>query len=63
MENTNQWTMNCVLFGAGLCRKLSQGQLKKEEAIAEIKNLTSALTDEEAAYLLRRLQILVYAGE
>jgi len=55
----NQWTMNCVLFGASLFKKLSQGQLKKEEAIAEIKNLSSSLTDETAAYTLKRIQDLV----
>ena len=54
-----QWTMNCVLFGAGLFKKLSQGQIKKEDAIAEIKNLSSDLTDAEVTYLLGRIQALV----
>lgn len=59
MPDSVQWTMNCVLFGAGLFKKLSQGQLKKEDAIAEVKNLSSELTDEFADYLLKRIQDLV----
>ncbi len=54
-----QWTMNCVLFGAELFKQLSQGQLKKEDAIVKIKSLSSALTDEDPPYLLQRIQDLV----
>ena len=56
---SNPWTMNCVLFGAELFKQLSQGQIKKEDAIAKIKGLSSELTDEETTYLLKRLQDLV----
>lgn len=55
----NQWTMNCVIFGAALFKKFSQGQITKEDAIAEIKNLTSSLGIDERAYLLKRIQDLV----
>ena len=55
----NQWTMNCVIFGAELFKQLSQGQIKKEDAMARVKNLSSSLTDEETAYLLKRIQDLV----
>ena len=55
----NQWTMNCVIFGADLFKQLSQGQLKKEEAIAKVKNLSSELTDDETVYLLKRIQNIV----
>jgi len=53
--------MNCVLFGARIFKQLSQGQLSKEEAIGEIRNLTSELSDTEMDYLLRRVQDLVSA--
>lgn len=55
----NQWTMNCVIFGAELFKSLSQGQISKDDAIAKIKNLSSELTVPEAAYLLKRVQDLV----
>jgi len=55
-----QWAINCVIFGAELFKKLSRGQIKKEDALAEIKNLSSVLSDESAAYLLRRLNDLKY---
>ncbi len=58
--STNPWMMACVLSGAELFKKLSQGQISKEDAIAEIKNLSSEMTDESAAYLLQRLNELVY---
>ncbi|MBA7639999.1 hypothetical protein ES703_47660 [subsurface metagenome] len=61
MPSNNQWTMNCVLFGAELFKRLSQGQLSKREAIAKIVNLTSELTDDERVYLLRRIQDLITA--
>jgi len=55
----DQWTMNCVIFGAELFRSLYRGQISKDDAIAKIKNLSSELTDEEATYLLKRVQDLV----
>jgi len=59
----SQWAMNCVLFGAGLFRQLSRGQVTKEEALAKIRELTSQFTDEEVTYLLKRLNDLVYSGK
>lgn len=56
----NEWTMNCALFGAALFKQLSRGQIKKEDAIARIKNLSSDISDDVAAYLLRRLNDLIY---
>lgn len=53
---TNQWMMNCVLFGAELFKQLYRGQLTKEDAITKTKDLSSELTDEEAAYLVKRVQ-------
>ena len=47
------WTMNCVLFGAKIIKLVKEG--KKEEAIAEIKNLSSEFDDTSAAYLAERL--------
>ena len=58
--NKNQELMNFVLFGAQLYKDLYQGQLAKDAAVAQIKNLSSALTDTEAAYLLKRVQDLIY---
>ena len=55
----NQWTMNCVLFGAEIFKKLSQGQITKEQASVEIKNLSSELDDIHVGYLLGRLDDLV----
>ena len=54
--NNNQWTMNCVIFGAELLRTLYYGEISKDDAIARIKNLSSELTDAEASYLLERIQ-------
>ena len=56
----SHWTMNCALFGAELFKKLSRGQIKREDAIAEIKNLSSDMSDETATYLLMRLNDLIY---
>ena len=55
----NHWTMNCILFGAQLLKKYSQGQITKEEAEEQIKNLSSEISDEVAGYLLVRLDELV----
>lgn len=55
----NEWTINCVLFGAVLFKLLSQGQVTQEDAIAQIKDLSSSLRDGEVSYLLTRLQDLV----
>lgn len=59
MDN-NQWTMNCVIFGAELFKLLSTGQISKTDAIARIKKLTSEINDETAIYLLKRVNELVY---
>ena len=50
----NQWTMNCVIFGANLFKSLYRGQISKDAAIAKIKNLSSELTDGETTYLLKK---------
>lgn len=59
MPTNNQWTMNCVIFGADLFKQLYRGQLTKEEAIAKIRSLTSELRDTEVDYLLHRVQELI----
>ena len=50
------WTMNCVLFGAKIISLVRAG--KDQEALVEIKNLTSQFNDNEAHYLLMRLKEL-----
>ena len=50
------WTMNCVLFGAKIINLARAG--KDQEAIEEIKNLTSEFDDNNANYLLMRLKEL-----
>lgn len=50
------WTMNCILFGAKIISLIKVG--KKQEAISEIKNLTSEFDDESAEYLVMRLEEL-----
>ena len=57
MENT-QLTMNYILFGAELFKQLYLFEIKEEDAIDKIKNLSSALSDKEATYLLERIQAL-----
>jgi hypothetical protein len=57
--DNSQWTMNCVIFGAELFKLLYEGSITKVDAIAKVKNLSSELTDEEAGYLLKRIQDLV----
>ncbi len=47
------WTMNCILFGARIISLVRQG--KTQEAISEIKNLSSEFDDYTADYLLTRL--------
>lgn len=63
MASSLTWMMNCVIFGAGLFKSLSQGQITKDDAITKIKGLSSQLTDEEAHYLLKRVNDLVYGKE
>lgn len=53
--SVDQIIMNAVIFGAGLYKKLYQGEISKENAISEIKNLSSELSDVEAPYLLKRV--------
>ena len=55
----NQWTMNCVIFGAELFKLLYQGKISKADAIAKVQNLTPELSGMEAGYLLKRIQDLV----
>ena len=50
------WTTNCILFGAKLIEMIKQG--KDEDALTEIRNLTSAFDDITASYLLMRLKEL-----
>lgn len=47
------WTMNCVLFGAKIIKLIQEG--RKQEALAEIKNLSSEFDDVSANYLIMRL--------
>jgi len=61
MAKDGQWTTNCVLFGASLFKRLSKGQISREAALAEIRGLTSVLTEEGVTYLLGRLNELVYS--
>ncbi len=55
----NQWTMNCVLFGAETFKRLSRGEISKVEALEGIKELSSEITDEVAAYLLVRINDII----
>jgi len=55
----NQWTMNCILFGAQLLKHYSQGQITKEEVEEQITNLSSDISEEVAGYLLVRLDEIV----
>lgn len=48
------WTMNCILFAKKVIKLIEQG--KDEEAISEIKNLSSEFDDVSANYLLERLK-------
>ena len=50
------WTMNCILFGAKIFNLVRAG--KDQEALKEIKNLTSEFDDPNANYLLMRLKEL-----
>ena len=50
------WTMNCVLFGAEIISLVRAG--KDQEALVEIKKLSSQFNDNEANYLLVRLKQL-----
>jgi len=47
------WTMNCILFGAKIINLVRAG--KDQEALKEIKNLTSEFDDNTSNYLLMRL--------
>ena len=47
------WTMNCILFGAKIIKLINEG--KKQEALSEIKNLSSEFDDTSAEYLVNRL--------
>lgn len=47
--------MNSVLFGAGLFRSLSRGELNKDDAVEKIKGLSSDLNEQAARYLLERI--------
>uniref|UniRef100_A0A6H2A1W2 Uncharacterized protein n=1 Tax=viral metagenome TaxID=1070528 RepID=A0A6H2A1W2_9ZZZZ len=51
--DTLTWTMNCVLFGAKVIKLIKDG--KQQEAVAEIKNLSSEFDDTSATYLAKRL--------
>lgn len=58
--SSTPWTMNCVIFGAKLFLKLYRGQISKEKAIAEIRDLSGSITEKEAAYLLGRVHGIVF---
>ena len=52
----NQWTMNCILFGAKIMDLVRKGEDKK--VLGEIKSLSSTIDDSTANYILVRLKEL-----
>jgi hypothetical protein len=55
---SNQWTMNCILFGAKI-QGMIKDNIPDKTVLEEIKNLTSEFNDIDANYLLMRLKELV----
>lgn len=56
MPTNKQWTMNCILTGAGVYRQLLRGQTDVARLI--LTNLTSELEPNEIDYLLNRIKDL-----